>query len=51
MYDNGYIKFNLLDWTIWIKPVDRLLFSERHRISCKVYVIWYVAIVIRRVIR
>lgn len=51
MYDNGYFKFNLLDWTIWVKPIDKLLFSERHRISCKVYVIWYVAIVVRRVIR
>lgn len=39
------------DWIIWIKPVDRLLFSERHEIGCKVYVYWYVAIVIRRVIK
>jgi len=45
------LKFKLFDWVIWIKPVDYLLFSERHRISCQVYVIWYVAIVVRRVIR
>jgi DNA modification methylase len=45
------LKFKLLDWIIWIKPVDRLLFSERHEISCRVYVFWYMAIVIRRVIR
>ena len=45
------LKFKLFDWVIWIKPVDYLLFSERYRISCKVYVIWYMAIVVRRVIR
>jgi hypothetical protein len=44
-------KFKLFDWIIWIKPVDRLLYSERHEISCKVYVYWYMAIVVRRVIR
>jgi hypothetical protein len=44
-------KFRLFDWIIWIKPVDYLLFSERHEISCKVYVIWRVAIVIRRTIK
>lgn len=45
------LKFKLFDWIIWIKPVERLLFSERHEIGCKVYVYWYMAIVIRRVIR
>jgi len=44
-------KFRLFDWIIWIKPVDRLLFSERHEISCKVYVYWYMAIVVRRTIK
>jgi hypothetical protein len=42
-------KFKLFDWIIWIKPVDRLLFSERHEIGCKVYVFWNMAIVVRRV--
>ena len=44
-------KFKLFDLIVWIKPVDRLLFSERHEISCRVYVYWYMAIVVRRVIR
>jgi hypothetical protein len=44
-------KFKLFDWIIWIKPIHRLLFSERHEISCKVYVFWNMAIVVRRVIR
>jgi hypothetical protein len=45
------LKFKLFDWVIWIKPVDRLLFSERHEISCKVYVFWYMAIVVRRTLK
>jgi DNA modification methylase len=45
------LKFKLLDWIIWIKPVDRLLFSERHEIGCKVYVYWYMAIVVRRTLK
>jgi hypothetical protein len=44
-------KFKLFDWIIWIKPIERLLFSERHRISCKVYVFWYMAIVVRRTLK
>jgi hypothetical protein len=45
------LKFKLFDWVIWIKPVDRLLFSERHEIGCKVYVFWYMAIVVRRTLK
>jgi hypothetical protein len=44
-------KFKLFDWIIWIKPIERLLFSERHEISCKVYVIWNMAIIVRKTIK
>jgi len=44
-------RFRLFDWIIWIKPVDRLLYSERHEIGCKVYVFWNMAIVVRRTLK
>ena len=45
------MKLRLFDWIIWIKPMHRLLFSERHEIGCNVHVYWNMAIVVRRVIR